>query len=326
MLDLFAPAKFGDVQKPVHAGFQRDKRAEIRQPRNPAPVDASFDVIADDVVPRIRQRILERQCDAVVFPVEVDDDGLNRVARLVQGFRVLDPSPGHFRNRQKRLDAADVDKRAEVTHRGDHPLHGHAFFQGVFERLFLFLLDLFQKRPPRQDNIAAVFAVFDHEEVEFFADIIGCAVDSSELHLRKGAETARAGTDSYRKSPFDFLFNGGFQRNPMGVSVGQKLVHALAGKKPGREQPLAVARGKKIGRHAVAFPGGQMTLLVEKLLFIDIAFAFGAQIDEDPFRGNLDDGRLHFLAHGETFGGGVGLLKHFSKCFCIIHEKHSFGF
>ncbi len=287
-------------------------------------MDASFGVVADNVVPRIGDRILERQRDAVVFPVEVDDDRLNRVARLVQGFRVLHSSPGHFRNRQKRLDAADVNKCAEIAHGGDHPLHGHAFFQGVLQRGFLFLLDFFQKRPPRQDDVAAVFAVFDYEEVEFFADVLGGVADSSEFHLRKGTEAARARADFYRKSSLDLFFNGGFQRNRMGVGVGQKLIYALSGKQLGREKSFTVARRKEIGGHTVAFPGGQIALLVEKFLFVDIALAFGAQIDEDPFRGNFDDGRLHFFTHGKSLGGGVGFLEHFSKRFCIFHVKSPF--
>jgi hypothetical protein len=85
-----------------------------------------------------------------------------------------------------------------------------------------------------------------------------------------------------------------------------------------------VTRRKKIGDDRVAFLNGQIACVVEKLLFIHIALAFGAQIDENPFRRNFDNQGFHFFTHGEALGGGVGFLEHFSKSFCVFHILVSF--
>ena len=75
MFDLFRPRNIRNVNKPVNAVFNLDKRAEIRQIANFA-VNSVADVIAfAHRFPRIRHQLFHSQTDAVV--VRINAENLN---------------------------------------------------------------------------------------------------------------------------------------------------------------------------------------------------------------------------------------------------------
>jgi len=93
-----------------------------------------------------------------------------RIARRVKSFDVFDSSPGHFRNRQQSLNAADINKCSEVAYAGNHTAHGHPFFSESL-RTFIFPVHFFENRTAGQDYISPVFSIFDNDKIQFLADI-----------------------------------------------------------------------------------------------------------------------------------------------------------
>ena len=87
--------------------------------------------------PRIRTELLHAERHAVLVAVETQDLDLDLVADGDDLGRVLDPLPGHVRDVQQAVDAAEVHEGAVVREVLDDALDDRAFLERREQRLAL---------------------------------------------------------------------------------------------------------------------------------------------------------------------------------------------
>src|SRR5512146_2688957 len=121
MLYALGPAHVGDVNQPVDARLDFDERAEARE-----VADLAGDARADRVLerqhhPRILLRLLHAERDLLLVRVNLEHDGLDRLADAHQLRRVTNvASPAHLADVHEAFDARlELDERTVVRDRDD---------------------------------------------------------------------------------------------------------------------------------------------------------------------------------------------------------------
>jgi len=270
------------------------------------------------VFPRIRQGPLDAQRDAVFCPVEVEDDRLDRLAHGESVTDVFHAAPADLGDRQQGLDAADVDKGAEVPQGLHDARHHHPLVKRSLDGVLSLALLLFEDPAPREDDPAPPLAVLDDDERQPLADEGRRRFPAGDACLRKGAERPVGSCDADLEPALDFLLHDALD----GDCILPGLFEILAGGVPGnsrREHPLALPRREVIDLDGVAFLDRQLPVLVEKLVALDDPLGLAAEVDEHPVRRDLGDHRLHALPLFEPERLALGGLQEFSETLFFFH-------
>ena len=112
MLDLLGPAHLADVDQTLDAGLELHEGAVVGEAH-----DLALDALADDVdlfgvVPGVFLGLLQAQADALGLGVVLEHLDGDLVADLEHLARVVDAAPGHVRDVQQAVDAAEIDEGA----------------------------------------------------------------------------------------------------------------------------------------------------------------------------------------------------------------------
>ena len=122
-----------------------DERSEVREVADLAVDPASDRVLLENGLPRVRERVFQRERDPAGVRVDVRDDGLDLVSRRHELRGVLDLlRPAHLRDVHEPLDTLlELHERAVVGHVGDAAADAGArrvFARHVDPRVFRELL------------------------------------------------------------------------------------------------------------------------------------------------------------------------------------------
>ena len=111
--------QLADVDQALETVADANERPEVDQ-LGDGPVDDVADLeVGHRRVPRVRLEAADRQADPAALVVDVDDLGLDLVADLVAGLRVVDLVPAQLALVDEPVDPAEVDEDAERGDRAD---------------------------------------------------------------------------------------------------------------------------------------------------------------------------------------------------------------
>jgi hypothetical protein len=134
---LVGPVHLGDVDQTFHALFDLGEAAVIGEVRDLGHDAAALGVAARDLDPGIVAQLLEPQGNAVALAIELEHLDHRVPGRPRRFRRVLDALPGHVRDVQQAVDAAEVDEGTVVGEVLDHALDRLAFLQARQQRFAL---------------------------------------------------------------------------------------------------------------------------------------------------------------------------------------------
>src|SRR5437016_4995893 len=102
------------MHQAFNARFQFHKRSVGNQID-----DLAFDFGADrvllfDTIPRVRELLLETEADALLFPIDIQDNNIDILANFEQFGRVTNAPPAHIGDVQQSVDAVQIDERAKI--------------------------------------------------------------------------------------------------------------------------------------------------------------------------------------------------------------------
>src|SRR6185436_12229054 len=187
-----ALGQLGDVHQALDALLDADERTERHQLGDLAGHDLADRVRPGVEAPRVFLRRLERQGDALAVEVDVENLDGDLLADLDDLARVVDVLPGQLGDVHQTVDAAEVDERTEVDHRGDDTLADLAARELVEELAADLGLGLLQPGAPGQDHVVAVLVQLDDLGFDLAADVGLQVAHPAHLDQRRGQEAAQA--------------------------------------------------------------------------------------------------------------------------------------
>ncbi len=99
---------------------------------------------------------------------------------------MADAAPAHVGNVQQTVDAAQVDKRAELGNVFHHAGAQLAFLQRFQQLFLLFGPLLFDQSPAANDDVSSRFVDFENQTLNCAADIIANVRRPADIHLAGG--------------------------------------------------------------------------------------------------------------------------------------------
>ena len=124
------------------ARFEFHKRTVIHHVDNFAGVSRADWEFRFDVVPRVRQQLLETKRDLDLFPVDVENHDFEFLVHRHHLRRMRNSSVRHVGDMEKTIDAAKIDERTEVGDVLDDTFADLTLFQ-LFHQLLLRVRTLF---------------------------------------------------------------------------------------------------------------------------------------------------------------------------------------
>ena len=248
---------------------------------------APIGILGFDAVPRIGELLLEAEADAFLFAVDIENDDVDVLADLEDFGRMTDAAPAHVGDMQQAVDAVEVDERAEIGDVLDRALadiaRGH-FGEELLAAFGAFLLDQFAAG---KNDVLPFLVDFDDFEIVSVADVLREILRRGDVDLRRGQEGFDADVDEQAAfdDGFDFAVDGAAF-----VADGEDAF------------PVFLEFGLFLGEDDHAF--FVFEFLDEDIDFIadfdgfdviefvagDDAFAFVADVHEDFFGADFDDG------------------------------------
>src|SRR5436190_12173461 len=158
-----------DVQEAVHAGFELDERAEVREPDDLAGDARAHRVALGDRRPRVVLDLLEPERDPLILLVDVEDLRLDLLLLLENFRRVADAAgPRHVGDVQEAVHAGlELDERAEVGQVAHLPRDPRPRAVALLDRRPRVGLDLFHAE---RDALRGAVDV-EHDHVHLVADV-----------------------------------------------------------------------------------------------------------------------------------------------------------
>ncbi len=195
VVDPPGPRHFADVDQPLDPGFQLDKCPVGHDVHDLARVLAAHRILGLDVLPRAGRLVLERKRDLFLLFVDVEDVDLEFLIDLDHVARVLHAVPGHVRNVQQAVDAAQIDEGAELGDVLDDALANLARFdcreQFTLQPRAIFL----QQFPSGDDDIPPHLVDLEDHALNFFVDVIADVRWPANIDLAGGQEDVDADVD-----------------------------------------------------------------------------------------------------------------------------------
>src|SRR5205823_58300 len=192
--------------------------AEVGQSRHLARDDRPGRVAVEDVVPRTRRQLPQAETDLVPLTIDLQHDDLDRLPRLDDVARLLDAVPAHLADVQEPVDAADIDKSAEILDGADDALADLPLGQLVPGLLTLLLALLLQQSAAADDQVAFVpVHLGDHAAQTLVDELLG-VLDPVQIDLTDGQEAADA-VDVDRQAALVRLGDAGLDDHALGDAV-----------------------------------------------------------------------------------------------------------
>src|SRR6266496_874526 len=112
MLRPLGPRHLADVDKAFNPLFKLHESSVIGHADYASMNVRAYWITMLSVQPRIRRKLLETQRDALFLRIILQHLHLNLVPHVYQIARVRQASPGHVRDMQQAVDAAEIDEGA----------------------------------------------------------------------------------------------------------------------------------------------------------------------------------------------------------------------
>src|SRR5665213_3539723 len=162
--------------------------------------DSTVDQLVDRVavgedLPRVGLRGLQRERDALLGEVDVENFHVHFVTDGDDLTRVVDVLPAELRDVNESVHAAEVHEGAEVDDRGDDAVAAFAGLEVRQEVTALFLLGLFEPGAAREHDVVAVTVEFDDLGFDGLADVGLELTHAAKLDQRRGQESTQANVD-----------------------------------------------------------------------------------------------------------------------------------
>src|SRR5690606_11059823 len=186
------PRHLTDVDETLDALLQLDECAVVRDRHDLAAHAHTDRVLPLDVLPRIRQQLLEAERDTIAVPVDVEHLHVQLVADLHDLRRVTDTAPAHVRDVQQAVESAQVDERAEVRHVLHDALADLADQQLLHQLLALALALLLEDHATAHDDVATPLVQLDDLEIERLTDQVLDVRHAAQRDLRARQERIHA--------------------------------------------------------------------------------------------------------------------------------------
>ena len=172
------------MHEPFDALLQLDERAVVGD-RNDLALNARTDrVLLVDVRPRIRQKLLETERDALAVPIDVENLHVDPCGD-VHHFRWMpDPAPRHVGDVQEPVESAQVDERTEVGDVLDLPFANLPDQELLYEGLALGLTLGLKNHATRNDDVPPTLVELDDLELVHLADKVLDIGDPAKRDLR----------------------------------------------------------------------------------------------------------------------------------------------
>jgi hypothetical protein len=188
------------VDEALDAGLELDEGAVVGERHDLAGDLHLHRVALRGGVPRIVDRLLEAERDALRLRVVLEDLDGDLVADVEDLGRVVDPAPAHVGDVEEAIDAAEVHERAVLGDVLDDARDDHALFE-VLERPCLELVALLlEEHAAREHDVAALLVELDDLEVEGLAEELVEVADGAEVHLAARQERLHAAADADREA------------------------------------------------------------------------------------------------------------------------------
>src|SRR5262245_38936396 len=156
MFDAFGPAHFGNMDQTFNAGLKLNKRTIVGNAGHLTRNSRHRRKALFDTLPRVRQKLLVTQRDALASAIEPQDLHLNGVANLEQLTRILQSAPRHVGNVKQTIDAAEIDEGAVIGKILDLTFNDDVFFDLIQCRALPIGVAFFEHGFPRQHDIRAL--------------------------------------------------------------------------------------------------------------------------------------------------------------------------
>ena len=176
-----------DVHETLDALAHLDERAEGHE-LGDAAVDQLVDRVAvGEDLPRVGLGRLQRERDALLGEVDVEDLDVDLVADGDDLARVVDVLPAELGDVDESVHAAQVHEGTEVDDRGDDAVTALAGLEVREEVAALFLLGLFEPGATREHHVVAVAVEFDDLRLDGLADVGLELAHAAQFHERRRA-------------------------------------------------------------------------------------------------------------------------------------------
>ena len=284
------------MNEPVHARPKVHESPEGHEADDLAGMIRARGIVPGHVFPGVGEGVLEAEGEPALLPVDPLDDDLHLLPFRENVAHLFGPAPGDLGNREQAFQTADVHEGAELLERGHGPLDLHSLRERFFQAVPLFLLLRLHDGPAGEHDVPAALAVFYDLEGQGPAHGVGWIFLAPHSGLGEGAEGPHIAADPYLEAALHFLRNRAFHGDAASPGVFELAMARGAGAYLRCEVQLVVPGGEEVGADTVAFFDREGPRCVEQLLPVEIPLAFSPQVEEDPFRRDLDDHRLHHLS------------------------------
>src|SRR5512133_1366594 len=178
--------QLGDVHQTLDALLHADEGTKWDELGDLTGDDLTDLVRPGKCLPRVFVSGLERQRDALPVHIDVEHLDGDFLADLDHFRRMVDVLPGQLRNVHQAVDAAKIDKCAEVDDGGYHATPDLALLQLSKEILAYLGLGLLQPGTAGQHHVVAVLIQLNDLGLELHADVWLEITDAAHLHERGG--------------------------------------------------------------------------------------------------------------------------------------------
>ncbi len=246
--------------------------------------------------------LFEAEADAFLFLVHVENDHVQFLADLQNFRRMAEATPAHVRDMQQTVQAVQINERAEIRDVLDRALADVArrhLGQQLPALLIALGLDQFTAA---QNDVLALLVDLDDLEFVAVADVGLEVLGSDDVELRRGQEGFHADID-----------------DEAALDDGLDLAHDAAAFVANGEDafPVLLEFGLLVGEDDGAFLVFELfnenidlltdldLLDVNKFIVGDDAFALIADVHEDFFRTDFDDGAFDDFALGDELAAAL---------------------
>src|SRR6266404_4513861 len=249
MLLALGPAHFADVHQSFDARLEFHERAVIRQAHNFAGKFCADCVALRHGGPRIGQQLFASERYASLFAIVLQDLNFDFLAWTYRIQRARYAAPGHVRDMQKSVNAAQVHERpvpGDVLH---HALHGLPFGHGIQHGLLLRLYLFIQDGAPADHHISALAVHLQYADGQLAIFPLDQVAHGMRVSLR--GRHKRAHANVHDKPALDVVnnFSGDVGLVPVGfldLAPNAAPAHALVGQQ--YVAVLAIARALNLDR------------------------------------------------------------------------------
>ena len=186
--DIACPGHLRDMDQSLDTLLELDERTVVGDRYHPAPDTGADRVLLVDVGPRVREKLLESERNPLAVPIDIQHLHVDGVGDLDDFRRMPDPTPGHVRDVEKSVQAAEVDERTEISDVLHDAFSDLPDEELPNQRLLLLLALGLQNDPARHHDVTPPLVELDDLEVVRLPQQVFDVRDPAQRDLRPGKE------------------------------------------------------------------------------------------------------------------------------------------